>query len=95
MFHLRLNGRLWGGGGNTASSAMTESLTSVEVGRLRFEWGGRCGIGCADGLEGIAYATGYSMKWAWRDWCMLSERVESLGGVFGEVRNQAREEDLH
>lgn len=68
MFHLRLKGRLWVLGGGSPSSAIMESLTSIELARLRFDAVERRGIeGCADGLESIAYATVLTVKWSWRE----------------------------
>lgn len=82
MFHLRLKGRLWvfgGGGGSTPSSSIIESLTSIELARLRFEAAeGRAIGGSADGLESIAYATVSSVGCAWRDEYLLSDGDRSL-----------------
>ena len=82
MFHLRLKGRLWafgGGGGGTPSSSIIESLTSIELARLRFEAvEGRAIGGSADGLESIAYATVCSVGCAWGGEDSLSDGDRSL-----------------
>lgn len=72
---------VFGGGGSTPSSAIIESLTSTELARLLFDAVEGRGIeGCVDGLESIAYATVYSVRWASRDRYFLSDEAGGLGG---------------